>query len=149
MEVKLKISPRLAELLTQFLHTDNLATHNPIFIVQSREGNEWRNAAYMFSLEEARRYIAYQRHNLTDPRVFAESPGYSNDGDWDPFYEFLQATAMKCEEQLSAAHKQSTRSIQNEDDTTDISISHLTFGEIKPRITRLFEQFSNSSKGNQ
>ena len=57
----------------------------------------WRTIAYFFSEEEAKRYIQYQSHNLTNPRTFAADCGYANSGDWDPFYELLQDIAKKCE----------------------------------------------------
>ncbi|GAB6173303.1 MAG: hypothetical protein QMC95_06415 [Desulfitobacteriaceae bacterium] len=98
------VPPETQRLLKQFLHTDTLGTRSPLFIVQDFEGakrpkrgnyneTDWRDVAYFFSREEARRYIEYQRHNLRYPRIYAKSPGYSNDGDWEPFYQLLKRIA--------------------------------------------------------
>lgn len=61
------------------------------------EIQSYRTAAYFFSEEEAKRYIKYQGHNLNHPRTYAAGPGYSNNGDWDPFYKLLCSIAEKCE----------------------------------------------------
>ena len=45
--------------------------------------------AYFFILDEAKRYIEYQRHNLNHPRTFTVSSGYSNYGDFDHFWNLL------------------------------------------------------------
>lgn len=45
--------------------------------------------AYFFILDEAKRYIQYQRHNLSNPRVYTHSAGYSNCGDFVPFRNLL------------------------------------------------------------
>lgn len=52
--------------------------------------------AYFFILDEAKRYIQYQRHNLKNPRVYTHSAGYSNYGDFVPFRNLL----LKMGEQL-------------------------------------------------
>lgn len=45
--------------------------------------------AYFFILDEAKRYIEYQRHNLRQPRTYTYSAGYSNYGDFVPFRNLL------------------------------------------------------------
>ncbi len=45
--------------------------------------------AYFFILDEAKRYIEYQRHNLRLPRTYTYSAGYSNYGDFVPFRNLL------------------------------------------------------------
>ena len=97
-EVIIEITDKQEQLLKQFIQTDTLATNRPVFIVQEWEGDGkpsvfngpgWRNVAYFFSQEEARRYTEYQKHNLELPRIYAQSPGYNNEGDWQPFYDLL------------------------------------------------------------
>ncbi len=106
--VFVSIPPETQRLLKQFLHTDTMATRTPLFIVQDFEGakrpkrgtfneTDWRDVAYFFSKEEAHRYIKYQGHNLKYPRIYCKSPGYSNEGDWEPFYQLLQAIASALE----------------------------------------------------
>ena len=56
---------------------------------------KYRPVAFFFIHEEAKRYIQYQRHNLTRPRVYTYSPGYSNCGDYEPFWELLMNLGMK------------------------------------------------------
>ncbi|QQP10830.1 hypothetical protein FJQ98_16420 [Lysinibacillus agricola] len=40
-------------------------------------------------VDEAKRYIEYQRHNLRKPRTYTYSAGYSNYGDFVPFRNLL------------------------------------------------------------
>ena len=107
--ITIDISTNLETLLKQFLHTDTMGTRTPLFIVQDYDGpkskrnnliseKNWRDVAYFFSKEEAKRYMAYQGHNLKFPRIFGKGPGYSNDGDWEPFYELLKGIAEKAEQ---------------------------------------------------
>lgn len=93
------ISDRLDQLLRQFYHTDTMSTIMPVLIVRDREGSsaEGKDIAFFFSNEEAERYKGYQAHNLTDPYVYAASPGYSNMGDWNYFYILLRMIAKKSE----------------------------------------------------
>ncbi len=109
--ITIEIGPQMEELLLQFLHTDTMDTNRPIVIVydkknvctkcdpacDGKECSEHDEIAFFFSLEEARKYKVYQRHNLRDPYIFAHSPGYSNNGDWIPFYDLLQSIAEKVE----------------------------------------------------
>lgn len=62
------------------------------------QGDEYRKVsieyyyepvAFFFILAEARRYIEYQRHNLTAPRTYSYSPGYANHGDYEHFWDLL------------------------------------------------------------
>lgn len=46
--------------------------------------------AFFFIREEAIKYLQYQSHNLTKPRVFSYSPGYRNNGEYEHFYSLLQ-----------------------------------------------------------
>ncbi|QSF43415.1 hypothetical protein [Paenibacillus tianjinensis] len=45
--------------------------------------------AFFFILDEAKRYIKYQGHNLTKPRTYTYSSGYSNNGDFNHFRDLL------------------------------------------------------------
>ncbi len=45
--------------------------------------------AYFFILEEARRYIEYQRHNLCNPRTYTYSCGFANHGEYEHFWDLL------------------------------------------------------------
>ncbi|TEB09322.1 hypothetical protein [Pelotomaculum propionicicum] len=54
----------------------------------------WRDVSYddiafFFILEEARRYMQYQKHNLKEPRTYTFSAGYSNKGEYHHFWELL------------------------------------------------------------
>lgn len=50
----------------------------------------YKSIAFFFIREEAERYLKYQSHNLTNPRVYTYSPGYSNYGEYTHFFELLQ-----------------------------------------------------------
>jgi hypothetical protein len=49
----------------------------------------WEKAAYFFIRDEAKKYIEYQKHNLTEPRIYTYSAGYANYGDFIPFRDLL------------------------------------------------------------
>ena len=49
----------------------------------------YRDVAFFFILSEAKRYIGYQGHNLTNPRTYSYSPGYANNGEYEHFYKLL------------------------------------------------------------
>lgn len=51
--------------------------------------DQWRTVSYHFTLAEAKRYIKYQGHNLTNPRTYTVSCGYGNEGDYEPFWNVL------------------------------------------------------------
>jgi len=49
----------------------------------------YRTAAVFFILDEARKYIEYQGHNLTNPRTYTIGAGYANKGEYHHFWELL------------------------------------------------------------
>lgn len=49
----------------------------------------YKNVAYFFILEEARKYLKYQAHNLNEPRTYTVCAGYANQGEYHHFYELL------------------------------------------------------------
>lgn len=49
----------------------------------------YEDVAFFFILEEARRYMKYQSHNLKEPRTYTFSAGYANDGEYHHFWELL------------------------------------------------------------
>lgn len=53
--------------------------------------------AFFFILDEAKRYMEYQGHNLESPRTYTYGSGYSNCGDYEHFYSLL----MKLGKQLN------------------------------------------------
>ena len=59
----------------------------------------YRNVSHHFSLKEAKAYIKYQSHNLKQPRTYTVDPGYSNSGDYEPFWDLLMAIGTKLLEQ--------------------------------------------------
>jgi hypothetical protein len=80
---------------------DNVCTNNPLHLVQTREERvvdpdydepdkiKYRTVAIFFILEEAKKYIKYQGHNLSNPRTYTVSAGYSNKGEYHHFWELL------------------------------------------------------------
>ncbi|CDQ41925.1 hypothetical protein [Virgibacillus salexigens] len=50
---------------------------------------EWKYVASFFILDEAKRYMKYQSHNLCEPRTYTWHPGYQNQGDFVPFRNLL------------------------------------------------------------
>ena len=49
----------------------------------------YRPIAYFLTRAEADRYVKYQSHNLTKPRVYTRSCGYGNSGDLQCLYKLL------------------------------------------------------------
>ncbi|MGG4439226.1 hypothetical protein [Brevibacillus fortis] len=49
----------------------------------------YEQVAMFFILEEAKRYMQYQKHNLESPRVYTYSAGYANDGEYTHFWDLL------------------------------------------------------------
>ena len=96
-KIQLRISDRQAELLKEFAvkqcegSDHNMATNTPIHVVEDVKGDEdtYRPIAFFFIRDEAKRYIKYQSHNLHKPRVYTYAPGYSNCGDFIPFWNLL------------------------------------------------------------
>lgn len=95
--ITIEVDEKLELLLKQFNNTDTMATRTPIFIVQDRYSDEddFFDAAYFFSKEEAKKYVEYQSHNLMRPRIYVNYPGYGNEGDWEPFYNLLKDVARQ------------------------------------------------------
>lgn len=60
---------------------------------------EYEPVAFFFILDEAKRYIDYQGHNLNNPRTFTYGPGYSNCGDYEHFYRLLMQIGMKLKQE--------------------------------------------------
>ena len=56
---------------------------------------EYEDVAYFFILENAKKYIEYQGHNLDHPRTYTKGGGYSNYGDYEPFWDLLMAMGEK------------------------------------------------------
>ena len=50
---------------------------------------KYRPIAYFLTRTEAERYVKYQSHNLTKPRVYTRSCGYGNRGDLQCLYQLL------------------------------------------------------------
>ena len=63
---------------------------NKIEVIEIVKQLYWDDVAYFFTLAEAKRYINYQKHNLgRNPRTYTKSGGYSNCGDYEPFWNLL------------------------------------------------------------
>lgn len=52
-------------------------------------GYFYENVAAFFILDEAKKYIQYQKHNLTEPRTYTISAGYGNEGEYNHFWQLL------------------------------------------------------------
>jgi len=50
--------------------------------------DNWQDIAFFFILEEAKKYIKYQGHNLKNPRIYTFG-GYGNKGEYHHFWELL------------------------------------------------------------
>ncbi|MFY2248491.1 hypothetical protein ACOSZH_01270 [Priestia megaterium] len=55
----------------------------------------WEKVAPFFILEEAKRYMEYQSHNLHKPRVYTYGAGYANNGEFTHFWELLMQAGNK------------------------------------------------------
>ena len=49
----------------------------------------YRTVAIFFILDEAKKYMKYQGHNLTNPRTYTVDAGYSNKGEYHHFWQLL------------------------------------------------------------
>lgn len=49
----------------------------------------WRDKSIHFTLQEARRYMDYQCHNLSRARTYTDGAGYGDRGDFIPMWDFL------------------------------------------------------------
>ncbi len=56
---------------------------------------KYQPVAYFLTIKEAEDYIRYQGHNLTNPRVYIYSMGYSNEGDLVHLYPVLLKMGKK------------------------------------------------------
>lgn len=50
----------------------------------------YTNTAYFFILDEAKKFMEYQGHNLNEPRIFTVGQGYGNGREYEHFYSLLQ-----------------------------------------------------------
>lgn len=57
--------------------------------------DDYEPVAFFFILDEAKRYIEYQRHNLTKPRTYTYSSGYANHGEFNHFRDLLLSMGQK------------------------------------------------------
>jgi hypothetical protein len=58
-------------------------------VVIAWQNYNYENVAFFFILEEARRYLKYQSHNLKEPRTYTYSAGYANEGEYQHFWKLL------------------------------------------------------------
>lgn len=49
----------------------------------------YETVAYFFILDQAKEYIKYQGHNLSNPRTYTVGAGYANKGEYHHFWELL------------------------------------------------------------
>lgn len=71
---------------------------NSMYVEKVYVGHYYENVAYFFIRDEAKDYMKYQGHNLTSPRVYTFGPGYSNYGDYVPFWNLLMSIGQKLNE---------------------------------------------------
>lgn len=64
---------------------------------------QWRTVAYFFIRENALKYCNKQSHNLNNPRIYSVHRGYSNEAEYEPFFDLL----MSIGEKLNADDSQS------------------------------------------
>jgi len=64
-------------------------------------GYRYRTVATFFILDEAKRYLEYQGHNLTNPRTYTVGAGYANKGEYHHFWELLLVMGMKLNERVA------------------------------------------------
>lgn len=74
---------------------DYLEAYNLNSLIKTNIGYYYEDIAYFFILEEAKRYMKYQKHNLCNPRTYTMSPGYSNCGDFIPFWNLLNSVGTQ------------------------------------------------------
>jgi len=61
----------------------------------------YETKAIFFILDEAKRYIEYQGHNLKNPRTYTVGAGYANKGEYQHFWELLFKMGQKLNENAS------------------------------------------------
>lgn len=71
---------------------------NPDNVHKTYVGYYYDTVAFFFIREEAIKYMKYQGHNLTEPRVYTYGPGYANYGDYVPFWNLLMSIGQKLNE---------------------------------------------------
>lgn len=55
----------------------------------------YETIAFFFILDEAKKYIEYQGHNLRSPRTYTMGGGYANKGEYHHFWELLFSMGLK------------------------------------------------------
>lgn len=58
----------------------------------------WETRAYFLIRKQAEKYKEYQKHNLGESRVYTDSSGYANYGEWESFYDLLLSIGKKVKE---------------------------------------------------
>ena len=61
----------------------------------------YETKAAFFILDEAKRYMKYQGHNLDHPRTYTIGGGYANKGDYHHFWELLFSMGQKLNDESS------------------------------------------------
>jgi len=80
---------------------DNVCTNKPIHAVQTKRFTivdndyDYEDVAYFYTLQSAKEYIKYQSRNLTNPRTYTKSGGYSNYGEYEHFWDLLMSLGIK------------------------------------------------------
>ncbi len=74
---------------------DYFAAYDVESVAIAWEEEEYEDVAFFFILEEARKYMEYQGHNLKEPRTFSYSSGYGNEGEYHHFWELLYRLGEK------------------------------------------------------
>lgn len=59
----------------------------------------WEPVAFFWILDEAKKYMEYQGHNLCSPRTYTMGPGYANRGGYTEFWDLLFNLGAKLNEQ--------------------------------------------------
>ncbi|KLU66736.1 hypothetical protein DEAC_c14040 [Desulfosporosinus acididurans] len=70
------------------------------WIAMAWELEDWKDIAYFFILEEAKRYMDYQSHNLKKPRTYTLHGGYSNKGEYHHFWQLLYDIGKELNDQM-------------------------------------------------
>lgn len=61
----------------------------------------YQDVAYFFILDEAKKYMQYQKHNLDHPRTYTVGGGYANKGEYHHFWKLLFDLGNHLNEQKS------------------------------------------------
>lgn len=62
----------------------------------------WKPVAFFWILDEAKKYLKYQGHNLCSPRTYTMGPGYAHRGGYAEFWDLLFNLGVKLNEQSPA-----------------------------------------------